>query len=150
MTERHATSAILTLDCELDPPLLILRPIGELDFSNTDVLSAATIAGAADGVTRIVIDLADLTFCDLTGLVTLRTLRAYHEVRGRHVVVVNPRPILQRVCTILGDSTLAPSPVGCRLGSGVPGDPMPEALLRGRSENPNDDPDQMEVRAPGT
>ena len=64
---------------------------GVLDVSTVDRLEAAVVPNLAPGVT-VIIDLADLTTCDSTGLGALVRLHRRAQGLGAKVALRNPRP----------------------------------------------------------
>ena len=82
--------------------------VGELDMAGTDALEKAVLGGSAEGVTRIVFDLRELTFIDSTGL---RALVAVHDLcraRGCEVALIPGRRAVQRVFDLTGLTDVLP------------------------------------------
>ena len=83
------------------PPSLLLQLGGELDFCTRDELPWDEYASRPD-LTSVLVDLRELTFCDVAGLRALATFRAIHEARGRSVEVVLDNPLIRRVMRLCG------------------------------------------------
>lgn len=94
---RHAAS---------DTTVVSLR--GQLDIDTSGTLGTVLDELYTEGVTRIVVDLTDVTFCDSTGLSAL--VVAYHRSRraGGFVRLAGPRPFLLRVLTVVGIRSTVP------------------------------------------
>jgi anti-sigma B factor antagonist len=75
---------------------------GQLDIDTSGALGTVLDDLHLQGVTRIVVDLADVTFCDSTGLSAL--VVGYHRARraGGYVRLAGPRPFLLHVLTVVG------------------------------------------------
>jgi anti-anti-sigma factor len=75
---------------------------GELDMSNADHLSAAVTAELDKGPERVVLDLAELTFCDSLGLRTLLLLSRNAQAQQTFLALRNPSPFFTRMLQITG------------------------------------------------
>jgi anti-anti-sigma factor len=94
-----------------EPPCLFLDLRGELDLSSVMEVPRDEYSSRPD-LTTVLVDLGELTFCDLTGLRALLTFRRIHEAQGRSVVVVRARPFtwrLMRLCGITDRLEFAPT-----------------------------------------
>ena len=87
----------------------VLRADGELDLAAAPTLSARIDDVLADGRTRILIDLAGVTFCDSTGLSAF--VRGHHltTALGGWLRVTGARGTVDRVLRISGLDTLLES-----------------------------------------
>ncbi|MFF2144343.1 STAS domain-containing protein [Kitasatospora sp. NPDC058190] len=85
-----------------DGPVRIVTVAGELDHDSADGLRAALAAPADDGTERIVVDLADLRFCDSTGLNILLHARLEAEAAGMRLELAGLRPIVARLFEVTG------------------------------------------------
>jgi anti-sigma B factor antagonist len=80
----------------------VLRLVGELDTATAPQLRHQLAALADDGETRVVIDLASMTFVDSTGLgVLVGGLKRFRAVSG-DVVLHSPTPAARKVLDIAG------------------------------------------------
>ncbi|MFD5461885.1 STAS domain-containing protein [Kitasatospora sp. NPDC127059] len=84
----------------------IVTVAGELDHDSADVLRTVLARPLRDGVRRIVVDLAELRFCDSTGLNILLRARIDAEAAGRTLEVARPRPIVARLFEVTGADTV--------------------------------------------
>jgi anti-sigma B factor antagonist len=90
---------------------VVIRLVGELDMSTVGTLRDAVHIHLPGLAGRLVLDLAELTFCDSLGLGTLlvlsRTARAQHTL----LVLSRPGPYFLRMVEIAGVAaglTIAP------------------------------------------
>ena len=89
----HPSSAPSLLKASLvpEPPCLFLDLRGELDLSSADEVPRDGYSSRPD-LTTVLIDLGELTFCDVAGLRALLAFRRIHEAQGRSVAVVRANP----------------------------------------------------------
>ncbi len=90
------------------PPVLRIELWGELDIATVGSLDRPDVLAAGDAwVHAVVIDLAELRFCDVAGLRALMRLRDHHVACQRVTRLENPSPHLARlvVMTRLDDTT---------------------------------------------
>jgi anti-sigma B factor antagonist len=75
---------------------------GELDIATVPQLSDLVDAVGCDGHRWIVLDLTDLTFCDVRGLTAL--LGAHRSVTsaGGHLTIVGASPLIGRMFALTG------------------------------------------------
>jgi len=76
---------------------------GELDLATAPQLAAAVDAAIAEGVGKIVIDAAALSFIDSAGVNVL--VHAWHDLKGRAtmpVVITDLQPMVRRVLDVCG------------------------------------------------
>jgi anti-anti-sigma factor len=79
-----------------------LAVAGEVDLGTEDALRQALTRLMGDGgVSRLVVDFADVSFLDAAGIAALLAGYRYAEGRGIHFAVVNCRPKPLRVFEIL-------------------------------------------------
>jgi anti-anti-sigma factor len=74
---------------------LVVR--GEIDLSTREAFEGALLAAVGEGATEIVIDAADVTFIDSSGVAAITNAIE----RGARVRVVQPTPIVRRVLELL-------------------------------------------------
>jgi anti-sigma B factor antagonist len=80
----------------------IVAIAGELDMSTAERLSGAVTEELRTAPSRIVLDLADLTFCDSLGLGTLVVLSRAARAQETYLVVRNPSPFFSRMLDVTG------------------------------------------------
>ncbi|MFF3074616.1 STAS domain-containing protein [Kitasatospora sp. NPDC057904] len=83
-------------------PVRIVTLAGELDHDTADGLRTVLGAPLDDGVQRLVVDLADLRFCDSTGLNILLRARLDAEATGPGVELAGPNAAVARLFAITG------------------------------------------------
>ncbi|MDJ1645393.1 STAS domain-containing protein [Streptomyces pakalii] len=95
--------AQVSTDAASGPQVLVLRLSGALDYESEDIVSQQlrhhiALSDAPD----IVLNLADVSFCDSTGLNTL--LRAFHAARDRdaHLTLAEAPAHLARILAVTG------------------------------------------------
>ncbi|WP_282697689.1 STAS domain-containing protein [Streptomyces sp. CC208A] len=80
----------------------LLVPVGELDHHTAELLRAPLDAALDAGRARLVVDCAELGFCDSTGLNVLLAARLRAEAADGGVHLVAMRPAVARVFRITG------------------------------------------------
>lgn len=93
---------MLTLDAHATAGEIVVALRGELDLAGADVVREA-ISQAVDTTTGgVVVDLAELRFCDSVGLSTL--IRGRHCADAKHVPfrVINPTGMVATVFDVTG------------------------------------------------
>ncbi|MER7580673.1 STAS domain-containing protein [Kitasatospora sp. NPDC097691] len=108
-------------------PVRIVTLAGELDHDTADGLRAALARPSVPGVERIVVDLADLRFCDSTGLNILLRARLDAEAAGHLLELAGPNAVVARIFAITGaDTVLRIHPdVATAIGAPGPGSTGP-------------------------
>jgi anti-anti-sigma factor len=99
-----------------EPPCLILDLRGELDLCSARQMPQDAYSYRRD-LTTVLVDLGDLTFCDVAGLRALLTFGGIHEAQCRSVFVVRANPFIWRLMRLCG--------VTNRLGFARPSSPIP-------------------------
>ncbi|MER7705757.1 STAS domain-containing protein [Kitasatospora sp. NPDC097605] len=89
-----------------DGPVRIVTLDGELDHDSADGLRTALAGLSEEGLARILVDLADLRFCDSTGLNILLRARQDAELAGVRLEVSGPRPAVVRLFAVTGADTV--------------------------------------------
>ena len=92
----------LHVEVRQDGHTAVFSPSGELDHHTAELLSGPLAAALDAGVTRLVIDCAELEFCDSTGLNVLLGARLRAESAGGQVLLAAMRPMVARVFEITG------------------------------------------------
>jgi anti-anti-sigma regulatory factor len=95
----------LRIVVDAHPPLLLISLAGELDFTCTALIRAVPATGWGP-ISSVTSDLSQLTFSDTSGMQALLDLKATHRALGRKVHIVNARPVLHRLCGVLGGESL--------------------------------------------
>ncbi|MET8545307.1 STAS domain-containing protein [Kitasatospora sp. NPDC004799] len=84
-------------------PVRVVTVAGELDHDTADGLRAALARPpSADGLGRIVVDLAGLRFCDSTGLNVLLRARLDAQAAGLRLELAGPGPLVARLFAVTG------------------------------------------------
>ncbi|MCX4775364.1 STAS domain-containing protein [Streptomyces sp. NBC_01264] len=83
---------------------------GEMDIDRAPMLHRVldTVITQPGGPDEIVIDLADLSFCDSSGLNVLIAARQTATDHGRHISLRHPQPQILRLLEMTGADTLFP------------------------------------------
>jgi anti-anti-sigma factor len=94
--------AELRMSVRPEPAGIVIAVSGELDMSNADQLSGAVTEELHKGPKRVVLDLAELTFCDSLGLRTLLLLSRNAQAQQTYLALRNPSPFFSRMLQITG------------------------------------------------
>jgi anti-anti-sigma factor len=91
-----------TLDIEIssDDEAVHVRLSGELELSTADLLLGSLAQLNLDGHRLVVLNLADLTFCDARGLEALLRVHRTLEQDGRRLSIREMAPLTQRLMAI--------------------------------------------------
>lgn len=101
MHEQSQRPNLLEVSLVLEPPYVFLDLRGELDLCSVKEVPRDEYSSRGD-LTTVLVDLGELTFCDLTGLRALLAFRRIHEAQGRSVTVVRARPFIWRLMGLCG------------------------------------------------
>ncbi|MEK2495076.1 STAS domain-containing protein [Kitasatospora purpeofusca] len=96
----------LRIDVRRSGPVRIVSVGGELDRDSADGLLAALAGLPEEGLTRILVDLAELSFCDSTGLNILLRARQDAELAGVLLELAGLRPVVVRLFALTGADTV--------------------------------------------
>ena len=88
-----------------------LAVTGEIDLASANDLYEAITTAAASAV-EVVVDLADVVFCDSTGIGALIRARTTAAAEGVGVTVINPRGIVHRALDVTGVLHTLTNPAG--------------------------------------
>jgi anti-anti-sigma factor len=80
----------------------VMAVAGELDMSTAGRLATAVTEQLREAPARIVLDLADLTFCDSLGLGTLVVLSRTARNQKSYLVLRNPSLFFTRMLDVTG------------------------------------------------
>jgi len=75
---------------------------GEIDAATADTVADAVSAALADGHKRVLLDFAQVTFIDSTGLGVLVKSHRAAEAAGATFAVVHPTPQTRKLIGVLG------------------------------------------------
>ncbi|MGY0459122.1 STAS domain-containing protein [Kitasatospora sp. cg17-2] len=96
----------LRVDVRRAGPVRIVSVGGEFDRDSADGLRAALAGLPEDGPTRILVDLAEPSFCDSTGPNVLLRARQDAERAGVPLELAGPRPVVVRLLALTGADTV--------------------------------------------
>jgi anti-anti-sigma factor len=96
---KHTDDPVLLVDIATSDGSAVLRLIGELDAANrSKVLDAGMrLVARPSGGPILTIDMAELSFCDSSGLETLYQIQRNALAFDRIVVLRSPQPLIRRV-----------------------------------------------------
>ncbi|MGW4895953.1 STAS domain-containing protein [Kitasatospora sp. NPDC004240] len=84
----------------------VVSPAGEIDHDTADELRGALLRPAPPGSVRVLVDFAEVGFCDSTGLNILLRARLAAEEDGLRLEVAGLRPAVARLFDITGADTV--------------------------------------------
>lgn len=79
-----------------------MRPTGEIDVSSVEPFRHAVLEALKAEPGVLVVDLADVTFLDSSGLSVIAVALKGQRAHDGRVSVVNPRPIVRRAIDLVG------------------------------------------------
>jgi len=85
----------------ISPPCLCLSLRGELDLSSAGDVPGDDFSSRRD-LTTVLVDLGELSFCDVIGLRALLAFSRIHAAQGRSVEVVRATPFMWRLMRLCG------------------------------------------------
>lgn len=85
-----------------DPRGVVLALAGELDLSSAPELERALEEASAQAVERLILDLAELSFMDSTGVSVLIRAKQEAEARGGVIAVRAPNGQVRRLLGLVG------------------------------------------------
>ena len=83
-----------------------LRVVGELDSYTSPDLQESLDGLVAEGVTRVVVDLAEVRFADSTAMAVLIGAVKRLRARGGDLVLKDPQPAVVRLMKLTGLDTI--------------------------------------------
>ncbi|MGZ8744141.1 MAG: STAS domain-containing protein [Nocardioides sp.] len=101
MFHHSSESTLLTASLVPEPPCLFLDLRGELDLSSAHEVPLDEYSSRPD-LPTVLIDVGELTFCDVAGLRALLAFCRIHAAQGRSVVVVRANPTFRRLMCLCG------------------------------------------------
>ena len=75
---------------------------GEVDLSTVGLLYEQMAALAAEGVCHVALNMAEVTFCDSTGLSLLVTEHKRTESMGGELIIFSPSPKVRKLFEVSG------------------------------------------------
>lgn len=85
---------------EVDGPVLRIAFRGELDLACVGLFDAVFDL-ETDGIEHVVLDLAALTFCDVSGVNGLTGLQSFHRSQGRTAELAGALPHVRRLLALM-------------------------------------------------
>lgn len=101
MSPQSSSTRLLKASLVPESPCLFLDLRGELDLSSVNQVPMDTYASRPD-LQMVLIDLGELTFCDVAGLRALLDFGRMHRAQGRSVAVVRVHPVCRRLMRLCG------------------------------------------------
>lgn len=93
---------LLRVDTEDRVDHAVVTAVGEIDAATADTLATAVTGALDDGFKQVLVDFAQVTFIDSTGLgVLVRSHRAA-VAAGARFSVVHPTPTTRKLIRVLG------------------------------------------------
>lgn len=93
---------LLRVDIADRDGLALVTAAGEIDAATAETLSTAVIGALEDGYPRVVVDFAQVTFIDSTGLGVLVKSHRTAVARNAEFGVVHPTPQTRKLIKVLG------------------------------------------------
>lgn len=93
---------LLRVDTEDHDGLALVTAAGEIDAATADSVADAVSSALADGYKRVVVDFAQVTFIDSTGLGVLVKSHRAAESADATFGVVHPTPQTRKLIRVLG------------------------------------------------
>lgn len=82
--------------------MAVLRPSGELDLSTVGAFRRDVHAALEDQPKLLVVDLADVSFLDSSGIAVIASALKAQRERDGVLQVVNPQPLVRRTIELVG------------------------------------------------
>ena len=101
MYQQSSAPNLLKASLVPEPPCLFLDLRGELDLSSVNEVPLEEYSSRSD-LPAVLIDLGELTFCDVAGLRALLAFARIHQAQGRLVAVVRANPAFWRLIRLCG------------------------------------------------
>jgi anti-anti-sigma factor len=92
----------LTVRVEQEGEARVIRPVGELDLSNTQKLDAELRGAIKDGTSEVILDLGGLSFIDSSGLRLLVFATAMSRANGDRLRMLRGSAPVERVIQLTG------------------------------------------------
>jgi anti-sigma B factor antagonist len=98
---KSSEPSLLKVSLVTEAPCLFLGLRGELDLCSATEVPRDEYSSRQD-LTTVLVDLGELTFCDITGLRALLIFARNHQAQGRSVVIVRATPFMWRLLRLCG------------------------------------------------
>ncbi len=137
-TYRYGPGGQLTVTTRADRDGAVLTVSGELDLAVAAALGTRVEAALAQGYTRLVMDLRDLTFCDCAGLTALLRARRSATEHNGWVRLAAVQPRVARIIQIAGLAAAFPCHLdnAAAFNGSLPVPPAEKPVRRARSADP--------------
>jgi anti-sigma B factor antagonist len=93
---------LLSVDIEDRGDHAVITAAGEIDAASADTLATAVSDALADGYPKVLVDFAQVTFIDSTGLGVLVKSHRSAVAAGAVFAVVHPTPQTRKLIRVLG------------------------------------------------
>lgn len=93
---------LLRVDIEDHDGTALVTTVGEIDAATADTVAEAVSKALADGYKRVIVDFAQVTFIDSTGLGVLVKSHRAAEAADAVFGVVHPTPQTRKLIRVLG------------------------------------------------
>lgn len=93
---------LLRVDIENRADHAVVTAAGEIDASTADTVAGAVNSTLGDGFKQVLLDFAQVTFIDSTGLGMLVKSHRAAEAAGARFAVVHPTPQTRKLIRVLG------------------------------------------------
>jgi anti-sigma B factor antagonist len=97
---RNGAGPLLSMNVEASDSRVVVHLLGELDLSTAPLLQATLADVLGDQALEIVLDLADLSYIDSTGLSLFITTTKRAHAAGSKVILQDPQLSTQRLLEI--------------------------------------------------
>jgi anti-anti-sigma factor len=103
-TDDDAAAAILDVRIRYAPSLPLVRLVGELDVGSAHLLTDAieSLAATQLPAEMVVLDLAEVRFCDIAGLRAIQWCSTALAATGMHLVLYHPPDAVTKLIAMSG------------------------------------------------
>lgn len=98
----------LRVDARADGLSVVVTCVGELDLDTAPVLRTALLEAVAGGRARVTVELAELAYCDSTGVHVFVEGHETAVAHGGWLRLRNPRPAVRRLLALVGIANVVP------------------------------------------
>jgi len=93
---------LIQVDAPLGESTVLIRLSGEIDLATSSALEHRLGERIRRGARTLVLDLSDITFCDVTAMNTLLRVEAELRGAGGRLRLLGPCPWMSRMLSVLG------------------------------------------------